>query len=100
YATEKARAEQELLNAAQKAGVEITPALRAEIAQTAEQFALATVEANQLAEAQDKIRQNAEEMAEFQKDLTRGIVDGFVQGKKAADVFADALSKISDRLLN
>lgn len=100
YAIEKARATQELLNAAQKAGVEITPEMRKEIAATAEQWALATVEANKLAEAQDKIRQNAEEMAEFQKDLTRGIVDGFIQGKKAADVFADALSKIGNKLLD
>lgn len=100
YAVEKARAEQELLNAAQKAGVEVTPALRAEIGATAEQFAIATVEAGRLAEAQDKIRQNAEEMADFQKDLTRGMVDGFIQGKKAADIFADALTKIGNKLLD
>lgn len=100
YAVEKARAEQELLNAAQKAGVEVTPALRAEIGATAEQFAIATVEAGKLAEAQDKIRQNAEEMADFQKDLTRGMVDGFIQGKKAADIFADALTKIGNKLLD
>lgn len=100
YAIEKARATQELLNAAQKAGVTITPELRKEIAATAEQFALATQEAGQLAEAQDKIRQNAEEMADFQKDLTRGMVDGFIQGKKAADIFADALSKIGNKLLD
>lgn len=62
YAIEKARATQELLNAAQKAGVEITPEMRKEIAATAEQWALATVEANKLAEAQDRIRQNAVEI--------------------------------------
>ncbi len=100
YAIEKARAEQDLLNAAQKAGVTITPELRAQIAATAEQFALATQEAGKLAEAQDKIRQNAEDMVNFQKDLTRGIVDGFIQGKKAADIFADALSNIGNRLLD
>lgn len=100
YAIEKARAEQDLLNAAQKAGVAITPELRAQIAATAEQFAIATQEAGKLAEAQDKIRQNAEDMVNFQKDLTRGIVDGFIQGKKAADIFADALSNIGNRLLD
>lgn len=100
YAIEKARVTQELLNAAQKAGVTITPQLRSEIAATAEQFAIATQEAGKLAEAQDKIRQNAEDMVNFQKDLTRGIVDGFIQGKKAADIFADALSNIGNRLLD
>lgn len=100
YAVEKARAEQDLLNAAQKAGKEVTPELRAEIAALAEQYALATVEAGKLAESQDEIRRKAEEMADFQKDLTRGIVDGFIQGKKAADIFADALSKVGNKLLD
>ncbi len=100
YAVEKARAQQDLLNAAQSAGVEITPQLRQEISATAEQFALATVEAGRLAESQDKIKQKAEEMADFQKDLTRGIVDGFIEGKDAADIFADALGKIGDKLLD
>ncbi len=100
FAMEKARAEQELLNAAQKAGVAITPELRAEIAATANQFALATVEANKLSESQNKIRENAEDAAQFQKDLSRGIVDGFLEGKKAADVFADALGRIGQKLLD
>lgn len=100
FAVTKAGAAQELLNAANKAGIAITPELRAEIEATAQQMALATVEANQLAESQDKIRQNAQEMADFQKDLTRGMVDGFIQGKKAADLFADALTKIGNKLLD
>ncbi|MBV2144249.1 tape measure protein [Falsochrobactrum sp. TDYN1] len=100
FAMEKARIEQELLNAAQQAGVEITPKLRAEIAQTAEQWALATAEANQLAEAQDKIRQRAEEWQDAQKDAVRGIVDDLVAGKSAAEAFANALQKIIDKLLD
>lgn len=100
FAVEKARAQQDLLNAAQEAGIAITPQLRQEIAATAEQFALATVEAGKLAESQNRIKQNAEEMADFQKDLSRGIVDGFIEGKKAADIFADALSKVGNKLLD
>lgn len=100
YAVSKARAEQDLLNAAQKAGKEVAPQLRAEIAALADQYALAAVEAAKLGESQDEIRRKAEDMAEFQKDLTRGIVDGFIQGKKAADIFADALSNIGNKLLN
>lgn len=100
YAAEKARTEIELLNAAQKAGVKITPELRKEIAATAEQWALANVEANKLAESQDKIRQRAEEWRDTQKDALRGIVDDLIQGKSAADAFANALQKIGNKLLD
>lgn len=63
-------------------------------------YADADVAGQKLAETQDKIKQRAEEMADFQKDLTRGIVDGFIQGKNAADIFADALSKVGNKLLD
>lgn len=100
YTLEKARAEQDLLNAAKEAGKEVTPQLRSEISALAEQYALATMEAGKLAETQDEIRERAEDMRDFQKDLSRGIVDGFMQGKDAAEVFADALNKISSKLLD
>lgn len=100
YAVEKARAELDLLNAAKQAGLEVTPQLRSEIAALADQFAIATVEAAKLGETQDDIRRKAQEMSDFQKDLSRGIVDGFMQGKRAADIFSDALNKISSKLLD
>jgi len=100
YTLERVRAEQELLNAAKKAGVDITPQLREQIAGLANDYASATVEAAKLAESQDEIRRKAEEMQEFQKEVTRGIVDGFIQGKKAADIFAEALSKVGNKLLD
>ncbi|WGG61866.1 tape measure protein [Brucella intermedia] len=100
YAAEKARTEQELLNAAQKAGVAITPELKAQIKQTADQWAYATAEANKLAEAQDKIKQRAEEWQDAQKDALRGIVDDLIQGKSAAEAFAGALQKIANKLLD
>jgi len=100
FAVTKARAEQDLLNAALKAGKEITPDLRKDIADLAEQYALASVEAAKLGKSQDEIRRKAEDMAEFQKDLSRGIVDGFIQGKKAADLFAEALTKVGNKLLD
>jgi len=100
YAMEKARTEQELLNAAQKAGVAITPELRAQIAQTAEQWALATAEANKLAEAQDKIRQRAEEWRDTGQDATRGFVDDLMNGVSAAEALASALDKVLSKLLD
>lgn len=111
----------DLLNAAQKAGVAgasefkdvqqllhgdltaMSPAaqeLAGNIRNLTSSYGDADVAAQKLAESQGKIKQNAEEMAAFQKDLARGIVDGFVEGKKAADIFADALTKIGNKLLD
>ncbi|MDL2202019.1 tape measure protein [Brucella intermedia] len=100
YAMEKARTEQELLNAAQKAGVALTPELRAQIAATADQWALASAEANKLAEAQNRIKETAEDMAAFQKDLVGGIADDFLNGAKSAEIFANALGRIAQKLID
>lgn len=100
YAVERARIQQDLLNAAKEQGKTVTPELREQINQLAHQYATATVEAAKLAEEQDKIREKAEELAEFNKDLARGIIDGFIEGKNAAEIFADALKKVGDRLIN
>lgn len=100
YAVERARTEQELLNAAQKAGVEITPALKEEIRKTAEQWALATVEANQLSEAQAKIQQKSEEWRSTELGAFKGLVSDLASGKNAAEAFADALGKVLDKLLD
>jgi len=100
FAMEKARTEQELLNAAQKAGVALTPELRAQIAQTADQWALASAEANKLAEAQNRIKETAEDMAAFQKDMVGGIADDFLNGAKSAEIFANALGRIAQKLID
>lgn len=100
FAVEKASAQQELLNAAKSAGLTITPALSTEIDKLSTAYANSVVASQRLAESQDKIRQRAEEAREFNKDLTRGLVDGFIEGKDAADLFADSLKKIGSRLLD
>ena len=100
FALERARARQDLLTAAKEAGKTVTPELAAEIDKLSIAYANSVVGAERLAESQDKIKQRAEEMRDFQKDVTRGIVDGFIQGKEAADIFADALSNIGNKLLD
>jgi len=100
FAAEMARTEQELLNAAQKAGIELTPALKEEIRQTAEQWSLATVEANKLSEAQGELRQKAEEWRDAEKDALGGLVSDLAAGKHMADALADALQKVLDKLLS
>ncbi|MFC0245826.1 tape measure protein [Falsochrobactrum ovis] len=100
YAIEKARATQELLNAAEKAGIEINPALRAEVARTAEQWALATMEANQLAEAHDELRQKAEEWRDTEQGAFKGLVSDLAAGKSAVEALTDAVQKLIDKLLD
>ncbi|WP_418137237.1 tape measure protein [Agrobacterium sp. El2ro-1b] len=100
YTLEFARAKQDLLTAAQEAGVEITPELTASIEQLAAGYANAVVASEQLAEKQDEIRQRAEEAMATAKDVTRGIIDGFVEGASAADILADSLKKIGNALLD
>ncbi|GLU29466.1 tape measure protein [Brucella sp. NBRC 12950] len=99
FAAEKARTEQELLNAAQKAGVAITPELRAQIAQTTDQWALATAEANKFNEANGRIQQTAQEWRDTERDAIGGVVSDLIAGKSAAETFADALGKVLDKLL-
>lgn len=100
YALEKARVQQELLTAAKKAGVEVTPALEAEIEALADSYAFATVEAAKLVESHDKIRESAEEAMALAKDVTRDLIDGFIEGKSAADIMSNALKKIGNHLIN
>ncbi len=100
YAVEFARAKQDLLTAAQEAGVKITPELKASIEQLASGYANAVVASEKLAEKQDEIRQRAEEAMATAKDVTRGIIDGFIEGASAADILKDSLKKIADTLLN
>jgi tape measure domain-containing protein len=100
FAAEKARTEQELLNAAQKAGIAITPELRSQIAQTAQQWALATAEANKLNEAQGELRQKSEEWRSTELDAFKGLVTDLSSGKDAVEALTDAVQKLIDKLLD
>jgi len=100
FAAEKARTEQELLNAAQKAGIAITPELRSQIAQTAQQWALATAEANKLNEAQGQLKQKSEEWRSTELDAFKGLVTDLASGKDAVEALTDAVQKLIDKLLD
>ncbi|RSC31531.1 hypothetical protein EGT36_23220 [Agrobacterium sp. FDAARGOS_525] len=100
YTLEFVRAKQDLLTAAQEAGVKITPELTKSIEGLAAGYANAVVASEQLAEKQDEIRQRAEEAMATAKDVTRGIIDGFVEGASAADILADSLKKIGNALID
>ncbi|NTA10409.1 tape measure protein [Agrobacterium tumefaciens] len=100
FAVEFARAKQDLLTAAQEAGIKITPELTKSIEGLASGYANAVVASEKLAEKQDEIRQRAEEAMATAKDVTRGMIDGFIEGASAADILADSLKKIGSALLD
>jgi tape measure domain-containing protein len=100
FAVDKARAKQELLNAAQKAGKELTPQLAKEIDNADDAYASAAAASDRLAEAQDKIRRSAEEAKQSARDFAGTFIDDMIQGKKATEALADALAQLGSRLLN
>lgn len=94
YAVERARVEQELLNAAQRDGVEITPELAAEIDRMADGFAAAAAASRQLVDEQEKVRREAEESASIIRDAIGGALeDVFLGGMDSSDKFFDHLMK-------
>lgn len=91
FAVEKARAEQELLAAAQKAGMELTPELKANVEALASAYANAEANAAKLREHQDGIV----EAAGFVKDAVAGMVSDMIPaietGNAALDKFLNTL---------
>ncbi|MEZ2132464.1 MULTISPECIES: tape measure protein [unclassified Sinorhizobium] len=100
FALEKARAESDLLAAAQKEGMAITPALRANIEQLATGYANASVAANRLSESQDRARQTADEFKDMSKDVASGFISDLRSGASAADALSNALNKVLDKLID
>lgn len=104
YAVEKARTQQELLNAAKAAGRTITPALMQEINALAESYAMAGAEADKLKEKQDKLK----EAMKFQKDLLKGffsdfrsaLEDGKITAEEWGNIFMNVINKVTDKLIN
>lgn len=91
YSITKARATQELLNAAKKAGIEITPALQEQIEELAEAYAQATVASNQLAESQEQARQASDFLKGSMMDAFQSMIPVIETGNKALDGFLNTL---------
>lgn len=100
YAVEKARVEQELLQEAQAAGKELTPELRAKIAEMAEEYAKYSAAAEKAKESQDNFAESSKEFREFGKSVLSGFIQDLKDGKSASEALANALSKVADKLLD
>ncbi|SMQ65850.1 tape measure domain-containing protein [Devosia lucknowensis] len=99
YAKERLKAIQDLENAARRAGLELGPAQREELVSLAEAYATATSDAARLAEAQKATVAQFNEIKDAARSALETIVDGFVEGKDAGDIFADVLKNIGSQLL-
>lgn len=121
FAAARATAAVELLTAAQKSGKEVgreitdvntllsgqfdelTPKARAQaesILAMATNYGHATEASKMFKDRQDEIREAAEEALNTAKDVVGGMIDGFLEGEKAANVFAGALKKIGNALID
>lgn len=100
FALAKAQANQDLLTAAQEAGLTVTPALKATIDELAGAYATASVESDRLAEQQDRIRETAEEWNSTARDVTSGFISDLRSGTSAAESLANALNKVVDKLID
>jgi hypothetical protein len=100
FAVDRARITQELLTAAQEAGIKVTPDLQAKIDGLATGYANASVASEQLAESQQKIKERADAFNALGKEVVGGFIDDLKNGKTAAEAFEGALDKILNKLLD
>ena len=100
FALEKARIQQQLLADAQRAGVEVTPALKAQIETLSTAYAKASASGDELKASQERARDAAQEFATVGKDLVGGFISDLRAGKSAAEAFGNVLSKLADKFID
>jgi tape measure domain-containing protein len=88
-ALEKARKEQELLTAAKRAGIELTPAMSQEISMLAARRA-----------ELEETRKTLDQMREQSSEVLKGFITDLRDGKSGAEALSDSLLKISDQLID
>jgi tape measure domain-containing protein len=91
YAIEFARSKQDLLTAAQKAGMAVTPELEAQINNLATGYANASASAEKLAESQDQARQAADFLGDAAFDAFSDLIPQIETGNEALDKFLNTL---------
>ena len=100
FAVERLNAQIELENAAKEAGLPLDEARMQQIEELASGYGLATAEAARLAEAQDMVRQTAEDLANASRQALDTIIDGFLEGKDAGEIFNSVLKDLGKSLIN
>lgn len=100
YAMERLRAQIELENAAKEAGLPLDEKRTAQIEQLADGYATATAEAERLAEAQDLAKSAFDDLQNAARSALDTIIDGFLEGKDAGEIFSNVLRDLGKQLLN
>jgi tape measure domain-containing protein len=100
YAMEKLRVQIDLENEATRAGLTLTPERQAAINKLAEGYALASVEAEKLAEQQDNARRSMDEWLGISMDLASGFVGDLRNGVSVVESLGNAFDKLADRLID
>lgn len=91
---------QDLLNQASQAGLEITPALKAQIDQLATGMANAEIAASGLATANKMSVERLDEFRDGARDVLGGFISDLKEGKSASEALGNALASIGDKLLD
>jgi tape measure domain-containing protein len=91
---------QDLLNQASQAGLEITPALKAQIDQLAAGMANADIAANGLAASNKMTVERLDEFRDSARDVLGGFISDLREGKSASEALGNALASIGDKLLD
>jgi hypothetical protein len=98
--TDKARAAFELMAAAKRANLEITPELTDKIDHLAEAYAQAAETVRSMQEAQLASERLAQTITASLKESLSGFISDMRQGKDAAEALADAVGRLADRLVD
>jgi len=103
-AIQRLRIEQDLLTQAKRAGVEVTPELRAEISQLANAYATGSEATKSFAAAQKQSVQSFDEIRNVTKGFITDLRDGLRNGesfwKSFENAALSALDKITDKILD
>ena len=97
-ASTRAKTAQDLLNAAQHAGVAINDETLEKIAKLADAYSKAAADAAALAKTQQEAAQTANEISSAGEGTFKTFVDDLEHGKKASLALADALAKLGEKL--
>ncbi|MBS0251178.1 MAG: M15 family metallopeptidase, partial [Proteobacteria bacterium] len=99
-AIEAFRKEQELLNQAQEAGVEITDQVKEKIHSLGEAYRQAALAAKEVAEAQQEARKAASDFENAEKSSFKGFFQDLAHGKSATEALRNALANLGSKLMD
>jgi len=97
---ERAKLQQELLNAAQRAGIEINDSLKDKVASLADAYQQASLAAKEAAKNQQEAAQRAEEFEGAERDAFKGFIKDLASGKSASEALRSALARLGEKMLD